>query len=107
MNRRDFIKLVGGLITIPIVAFTKEIPETGFTMKSVPINCTTKKLGNIPASKTCSVCGEKNAELKLKDRKWTCTKCNTKHDRDINAAINLKNTAGTVEINACENMNTQ
>lgn len=48
MNRRDFIKLVGGLITIPIVAFTKEIPETDFTMKSVPINCTTKKLGNIP-----------------------------------------------------------
>lgn len=60
-----------------------------------------------PSSKTCSVCGEKNTELKLKDREWTCTNCNMNHDRDINAAINLKNTAGTVEINACENMNTQ
>jgi putative transposase len=43
-----------------------------------------------PSSKTCSCCGKINKELTLKDRVWTCTKCNTTHDRDVNAAINIK-----------------
>jgi putative transposase len=43
-----------------------------------------------PSSKTCSSCGKINKELTLNDRVWTCTKCNTTHDRDVNAAINIK-----------------
>ena len=43
-----------------------------------------------PSSKLCSNCGYKNADLKLKDRTWTCPKCNIVHDRDINASINLE-----------------
>jgi len=43
-----------------------------------------------PSSKLCSICGYKNNELKLSDRKWTCPVCNTIHDRDYNAAINIK-----------------
>ncbi len=46
-----------------------------------------------PSSKRCSTCGEINHKLALKDREWTCAECKTKHDRDINAAINIKNYA--------------
>lgn len=44
-----------------------------------------------PSSKTCSCCGKINRQLKLSDRKWTCEKCEAMHDRDVNAAINIKN----------------
>ena len=42
------------------------------------------------SSKTCSVCGSVKKDLTLKDREWTCQDCGTKHDRDINASINIK-----------------
>ena len=46
-----------------------------------------------PSSKTCSVCGYKKDDLKLSDRSWVCPQCGTKHDRDINSAINIKEMA--------------
>lgn len=49
------------------------------------------KIGQFePSSKNCHVCGYHNSELTLKDREWKCPECNTQHDRDINAAINIK-----------------
>lgn len=42
-----------------------------------------------PSSKCCSSCGTINKELTLKDRVWTCV-CGESHDRDVNAAINIK-----------------
>ncbi len=42
-----------------------------------------------PSSKTCSSCGSINHNLKLQDRSWIC-KCGISHDRDLNAAINIK-----------------
>lgn len=44
-----------------------------------------------PSSQTCSVCGSVHPITKdLSVRKWTCPDCGAKHDRDINAAINIK-----------------
>ena len=43
-----------------------------------------------PSTKLCSHCGALNGNLTLADRTWTCD-CGIQHDRDINAAINIKN----------------
>ncbi len=43
-----------------------------------------------PSSKRCHVCGWKKEDMKLSDREWTCECCKTKHDRDVNAARNIK-----------------
>ncbi len=68
-----------------------------------------------PSTKLCNSCGQIKQGLTLADREWKCD-CGITHDRDVNAAINIKNfgltkvdypllklnnTVGTTEINAC------
>jgi len=51
-----------------------------------------------PSSKRCSYCGEIKTDLKLSDREWTCRSCKKKHDRDVNAAVNILYYAYDAEI---------
>ena len=44
-----------------------------------------------PSSQICSHCQHKDGRKALNIRQWTCSNCQTKHDRDVNAAINIKN----------------
>lgn len=45
------------------------------------------------SSKTCSACGERVAELPLSVRRWVCPSCGAEHERDGNAAVNIRNEA--------------
>ena len=42
-----------------------------------------------PSSKLCHKCGWKYSEPTLSEREWTCRNCGTRHDRDVNAALNI------------------
>ena len=54
-----------------------------------------------PSSKLCSCCGYRLDELGLGVRHWTCPGCGASNDRDVNAAINLRNMAVSSTASAC------
>ena len=74
-------------------------------------NCSVTKSDKwFASSQLCSACGFKNEAVKnLSVRKWICPECGIEHDRDHNAAINLRNdavskiksTVGTMGTYAC------
>ena len=53
------------------------------------------------SSKTCSACGHKLDALPLSVCEWTCPASGAIHDRDLNAAVNLKNMAVRSTVSAC------
>jgi putative transposase len=69
-----------------------------------------------PSSKLCSACGAKATRLTLGMREWVCEVCGAAHDRELNAAINLKKYADSSAVSVrgeffasamprfCENM---
>lgn len=79
----------------------RAISDVGFGMFRSQIEYKAKRYGTrlivadrwYPSSRLCSVCDWKNEALALKDREWTCPQCGTSHDRDLNAARNLKRLA--------------
>jgi putative transposase len=59
------------------------------------------KIGRFePTSRTCHACGVVDGPKPLNVREWTCGACGTVHDRDHNAAINVKTAAG-LAVSAC------
>ena len=76
----------------------KSTNDNGFGMLRVMLQYKLEALGKTfakvdkwyPSSKTCHVCGFVNDDLTLADRVWTCSGCGTEHNRDHNAAINIR-----------------
>ena len=81
------------------ISFSKRLINLDYSMfvnfLSYKLTWRGKKLIKVdryfPSSKLCSECGYKNDELTLSTRSWVCPKCGKVHDRDVNAAINIKN----------------
>ena len=51
----------------------------------------------MPTSQTCSTCGFRGGKKGLDVRGWVCISCGAIHDRDINAAVNIKVAGGQSE----------
>ena len=80
--------------------FGKSVCDNGWGMFTRFLQYKLEEIGKIlvkvdrffASSQTCSCCGYKNPETKdLSVRAWDCPKCGTHHDRDVNAAINIRN----------------
>lgn len=79
--------------------FGKSVSDNGWGMfvrfLQYKLNETGKKLVKVDrffaSSQICSACGYQNPETKnLSIRVWICPQCGAHHDRDVNAAINIK-----------------
>ena len=78
---------------------SKSIADVGWSMFVNMIEYKCERYGKefvqidqwYPSSQICSHCKHKDGKKALSIREWTCNNCGTHHDRDINAAINIKN----------------
>lgn len=87
LNLKGMQKLWGRKISDLAFASFLEILQTVAAMKSKTVVFVGQWFAS---SKLCSNCGFKHSGLELRDREWICFSCNTKHDRDINASINIE-----------------
>ena len=80
--------------------FGKSVMDNGWSMFIVFLKYKLEEQGKklvkidkyFASSQLCSVCNYKNPDVKnLSIRQWDCPICKTHHDRDINAAVNIKN----------------
>ncbi|WRZ92209.1 transposase [Streptomyces sp. NBC_01007] len=93
---------------LPRTRLAKSVHDAGWAQfvrmleyKAARYGRTLVKIGRFePTSQTCSTCGVKDGPKPLHIREWTCTACGTLHDRDHNAAINIRTAAG-LAVTAC------
>ena len=80
--------------------FGKSVSDNGWGMFTAFLKYKLEELGKrlvridkfFASSQLCNVCGYQNSETKdLSVREWICPCCQTHHNRDINAAINIRN----------------
>ena len=79
--------------------FGKSISDEGFGFFRVFVQYKAERAGKhfvktskwFASTKTCCNCGYKNDNITLDTREWDCPDCKIHHDRDHNAAINIKN----------------
>ena len=80
--------------------FGKSVSDNGWRMFTTFLRYKLEEQGKklvkvdrfFASSQTCSVCGYKNAKTKdLALRERDCPQCKTHHDRDVNAAVNIRN----------------
>ncbi|WP_354670067.1 zinc ribbon domain-containing protein [Streptomyces sp. S.PNR 29] len=43
-----------------------------------------------PSTRRCSACHSKGPKMDVSIREWTCAQCGVVHDRDVNAAANIR-----------------
>lgn len=112
LNLNDMKKLWGRKVSdLSYYAFTQMLKY-----KSIKYGKTVIQIGRFePSSQICSCCGHRQ-KMKLSDRTYICPECGMTMDRDINAAINIRNfalrdviknlnTDGTSGIKACGEVN--
>ena len=58
-----------------------------------------------PSSQICSACGVKDGPKPLHVRDWTCAACGARHDRDVNAARNIRREGRKVAAGQAETLN--
>ncbi len=76
----------------------KAIADAGWGMFATMLKYKAEMTGKVyleidrffPSSKTCNHCLHRVSEMNLKIREWTCPKCESVNDRDINAALNIR-----------------
>ncbi len=80
--------------------FGKSISDNGWGMFTLFLKYKLEEQGKklikvgkfFASSQICCCCGYKNPDTKdLSVREWECAKCGIRHDRDVNAAINIRN----------------
>ena len=80
--------------------FGKSVCDNGWGMFTTFLKYKLEEIGKrlikvdrfFASSQICSECGYKNEEVKnLAVRSWMCPNCGKYHDRDTNAAINIRN----------------
>ncbi|GAA2361893.1 hypothetical protein GCM10009854_46730 [Saccharopolyspora halophila] len=77
--------------------FVRAISDASWSQSRTVLECEASRDGReviavdqwFPSSETCSVCGRLTGKMPRNVRTWTCSGCETTHDRDVNAAKNI------------------